>query len=226
MSYVSQAEVVRIIKHNEGIREYELRLDKERKYNPGSFVQLTLDIVSASDIWPDSRTFSIASFKIGMMNLIIKNVGEYTNRIFEELSEGDKCTIKYPFGTLYNKNTVDEKHLFIAGGVGVTPYLGLIEYFKSIGKIDNISLFYSVKNSEELLHFEEMNEILGNKLKIFITKEKNNSFHNSRICINDISRIADKDTNIYICGSKGFNNSFKALLQDNGYKKIHMDEWQ
>lgn len=86
MNYVSQAEVVNVIKHNAEIREYELRLDKERRYNPGSFVQLTLDLVTASDIWPDSRTFSIASYKKGVMNfIIIKNVGEYTNRIFDEL---------------------------------------------------------------------------------------------------------------------------------------------
>lgn len=60
ISYVSQAEVVNIIKHDSEIRELELRLDKERRYNPGSFVQLTLDLVTTSDIWPDSRTFSIS----------------------------------------------------------------------------------------------------------------------------------------------------------------------
>ena len=226
MSYVSQAEVVNIIKHNTEIREYELRLDKERSYNPGSFVQLTLDLVTASDIWPDSRTFSIASYKKGVMIFIIKNVGGYTNRIFDELNEGDKCTIKYPFGDLYNKNSVNEKHLFLAGGVGITPYLGLIEYFESIGKIDRVSLFYSVKHFEELLHYDKLNVILGSNLEIFITRETDIHFHNRRIGIDDISKVADIDTNIYICGSKSFNSEFKSLLQEKGYKKIHMDEWE
>ena len=81
MSYTSQAEIITLIKHSEEIKEYEIRLDKEYKYKPGSFVQLTLDLVTASDIWPDSRTFSIASYKKGTIRLIIKNVGEYTNRI-------------------------------------------------------------------------------------------------------------------------------------------------
>ena len=65
MNYVSQADVVNVIKHNEEVRENKLKIDKE---------------------------------------------------IFEELKEGDKCTIKYPFGDLYIKNSVDEKHLFLAGG--------------------------------------------------------------------------------------------------------------
>lgn len=55
------------------------------------------------------------------MNFIIKNAGKYTNRIFDDLNEGDKCTIKYPFGDLYNKNSIDEKHLFLAGGIGIRP---------------------------------------------------------------------------------------------------------
>jgi predicted ferric reductase len=78
MNFVTQVEVIKIIVHNNDIREYECKLDQERKYNPGSFVQLTLDLVTASDIWPDSRTFSIASFEGGIMRFIIKKTGKYT----------------------------------------------------------------------------------------------------------------------------------------------------
>ncbi len=48
MSYVTYAEVIEIIKHKKGINEYIVKLDKERKYNLGSFVQLKLDIVTTS----------------------------------------------------------------------------------------------------------------------------------------------------------------------------------
>ena len=50
MSYVTQAEVIEIIKHKKDINEYIVKLDRERSYNPASFVQLTLDLVTASDI--------------------------------------------------------------------------------------------------------------------------------------------------------------------------------
>ena len=104
MNHVTQTEVIQVIKHSKDTREYVLELEKERKYNPGSFVQLTLDLVTASDIWPESRTFSIASYEKGVMKFIIKNVGSYTSRIFSELEVGKKCTIKYPFGDLFKKN--------------------------------------------------------------------------------------------------------------------------
>lgn len=226
MNYVSQATVIDIITYSDHIKEYVLQVEKERKYNPGSFVQLSLDLVTASDIWPDSRTFSIASYEKGIMKFIIKNVGSYTNRIFEELFIGGKCSIKYPFGDLFSKNRLHENHLFLAGGVGITPYLGIIQYYAEHDLIENISLFYSVKYYNDFLHLEELTNILGQKIELFITREKCKEHHNKHIDISDIKRNANKETNIYICGSKLFNQYYKKLLQDHGYEKIHMDEWE
>lgn len=226
MNHVTQAKVVQVIGHSKDVREYVLELEKVRKYYPGSFVQLTLDLVTASDIWPDSRTFSIASYDKGIMKFIIKKAGTYTSKIFNELNIGSKCTIKYPFGELFNKNLVCEKHLFIAGGVGITPYLSLTKYYYMNGLIDNISLFYSAKYFNDLLHYESLKDMLGENMEVFITREKCNGCHSKRISIENITSIADKETNIYICGSKSFNKDYKELLLTNGYTKIYMDEWE
>ena len=226
MNHVTQAKVVKIIEHSIDIREYVLELEKERKYNPGSFVQLTLELVTASDIWPESRTFSIASYEIGIMKFIIKNVGFYTSRIFDELCVGNKCTIKYPFGDLFNKNSVNERHLFIAGGVGITPYLSLIKYFELNDLLDNVSLFYSAKYYADLLHYESLKDILGERMEVFITRERCNNCHNKRISLGDIEKIASREVNIYVCGSKSFNQDYKELLTKSGYTKIFMDEWE
>lgn len=226
MSFVNQAQIIEIIEHGKDVREYVFTIEKERKYNPGSFVQLTLDLVTASEIWPDSRTFSIASYEKGIMKFIIKNVGLYTSRIFNELKIGDKCTIKYPFGDLFNKKSINERHLFIAGGLGITPYLSLIKYYELNGLIDNISLLYSAKNFEDLLYYKDLKNILGEKMEVFVTREDINNFNKNRIEVADIKRISDEETNIYICGSKIFNNDYKELLVKNGYKKIYLDEWE
>lgn len=225
MNYVTGAKVVQVIDHSKDIKEYILELEKERKYNPGSFVQLTLDQVTASDIWPDSRTFSIASYEKGIMKFIIKKVGTYTSRIFNELRVDTICTIKYPFGDLFNKKLVNENHLFIAGGVGITPYLSLIKYYELNNLLPNISLFYSAKYFDDLLHYESLKSTLGDRMEVFITREECSNAHCKRISIDDIHRVADKETNIYICGSKSFNQDYKELLTKNGYSKIFMDEW-
>lgn len=226
MNYVSQATVVQIIQYKEDLKEFVLSIENERKYNPGSFVQLSLDTVTASDIWPDSRTFSIASWEKGSMRIIIKKVGYYTTRIFSELKIGSTCTVKYPFGELFDRNTLSEKHLFLAGGVGITPFLGLSKYFADNGLIENVHLLYSVKCHDDLLHLEELKQRFGDRMRLFITREKINGCYCGRMCINDIVTVADKETNVYICGSKDFNTEISSLLVTNGYRKINMDEWE
>lgn len=226
MNFVSQAIVTDVIEHQPNIKEYVLSIEKERKYNPGSFVQLTLETVTASDIWPDSRTFSIASWEKGIMRFIIKKVGYYTSRIFEELSIGSRCTVKYPFGDLYDRSTLWEKHLFLAGGVGITPFLGLSQYFVDNGLIDNVSLLYSVKHQEDAMHLKELIDRFSDRMQLFVTRENVNGCHCRRMCIDDIVNVADVKTNIYICGSKEFNAEIASLLAMNGYDKIHMDEWE
>lgn len=226
MNFVTQATVLGIIEHHDNVKEFTLFLEKERKYNPGSFVQLTLDLVTASDIWPDSRTFSIASWEKGHMKFIIEKKGYYTSRIFNELQVGCNCTIKYPFGDLFDRNALHEKHLFMAGGLGITPFIGLGRYFAENNLIENVNLFYSTKYKHNQLYFKEMKELFGNRLELFITREKAEECHNRRICLDDVLRVADIDTNIYICGSKEFNSSFNGQVSTSGYKKIHMDEWE
>lgn len=226
MNHVTQAKVVQILEHKCNVREYVLELEITRKYNPGCFVQLSLDKVTASDIWPESRTFSIASYENGIMKFIIQNVGSYTSRIFSELNINSKCTIKYPFGNLFNKNFIKEKHLFIAGGLGITPYFSLVKYYQMSNLIENVTLFYSAKYFQDLIHYDYLKEILHENLKVFITRESISGFHNNRITLGDIESIADKETNVYICGSKSFNNEYKEMLTKNGYTKIHMDEWE
>ncbi len=226
MNFVSRAKVKEIIHHRDKIHEYIMELEKKRRYKPGAFVQLTLDEVTASDIWPESRTFSIASYKKNIMHFIIKKVGHYTTKIFEELKPGNYCTIKFPFGELFNKKHEHEKHLFLAGGVGVTPFLGLTEYFEKSGKTKNIKMLYSVKQENDLLHYKDLKDVLGNNLKIFVTQENTTSFNNRRFDIEDIMKMADVSHHIYICGSKTFNLELEKKLSENGFHKIHKDEWE
>lgn len=226
MNYITTATLKEMISHASDIREFLFEIDMERRYNPGSFVQLTLGEVSASDIWPESRTFSIASFQPGVMRFIIKNEGDYTQKLFDALNVGCVCTIKYPFGDLFDKKTVDEEHVFLAGGVGITPYLGLIEYYESIGKLDRVRLFYSVREEKDLIHYETLKQKLTDRLHVYITREKSARFTSRRMTLEDIKAQSHLKSNVYVCGSKAFNQAFKSQLSASGYNKIHMDEWE
>lgn len=76
MQVVTNAEVISIKEYSEDLREYIIKPEKYRRFDAGTFLQLALENVSASDYWPESRTFSMASAynnKTKTIKLILEN---------------------------------------------------------------------------------------------------------------------------------------------------------
>jgi len=224
MNFVIQAEITskRIIQSD--VIELIVKPSKIRPYTPGSFVQLSLDIVSASERWPESRTFSIASYSREYMRFLIKEKGIYTRRIINETKIGQFITIKYPFGEMFNKKDINNRHIFIAGGLGITPFLSLIDYFDE-NKLDNYYLLYSAKKIDQFIDLDSLKKKVK-KLLLFTTKQQS-EYNSRRITIDDVKSLSlNESDHFYICGSKEFINYFKNSLIDLGLKNIHMDEWE
>lgn len=224
MNFVIQAEIKSKKMIQDDVCEITVVSPRIRPYTPGSFVQLSLSIVNASERWPISRTFSIASYSRKYMRFIIKNQGEYTNQIINSTKIGQKITIKYPFGEMYTKSNEDKRHIFIAGGLGITPFFSLIEYFKE-KNLDNYYLFYSVKRENQIIDKTYLEKNVKN-LYIFTTQEKS-KYISRRINMDDILELNfDKNDHFYICGSKDFINFYRNNLERNNFDNIHMDEWE
>lgn len=224
MNFVVSAKITGKKNIFEDVIELIVKPDKIRKYTPGSFVQLTLDNVSASERWPDSRTFSIASYSKEYMRFLIKNQGYYTSKIINDTKIGDTITIKYPFGEMFNTKYLEHKNIMIAGGLGITPFLAMTQYFKSI-EYKEMELFYSVKKESQFIDLEMFKSNIKN-LYLFTTKD-GSKYINRRINIQDIiEKGYSKDDHFYICGSKEFINYFRDELLSSGFINIHLDEWE
>jgi len=148
MGTISKATVLSVKEHGSDIREYTLQLEKNHYFEAGSFLQLTLEQKEDYTRWPESRNFSIASaFRAdGTLKLIIGKVGAYTTRIFNELTVGDVCTVKYAFGD-FMLPFFDKKAdiCCIAGGTGVAPILSFCEQMVRENSINRLHVFYSFK---------------------------------------------------------------------------------
>lgn len=225
MNYVTSARIVSKRFILDDVIELILEPNINVKYKPGSFVQLTLGEVSASEIWPDSRTFSIADYNFNQLRFLIQKKGYYTAKIIDETKVDDFLTIKYPFGNMFNLKNIDSKNVFLAGGLGITPFLSLTEFFFQKQKHLNLELFYSAKSLKRMIYFDYFMSIIPN-IKIFTTQEKSN-YINRRINKQDlIIQEYSNDTHFYICGNQGFVNFIKGILNDLGFNKLHIDEWE
>lgn len=230
MATISKAEVVSIIEHGVDVREYIFKLEKNNYFDPGTFLQLTLD-TNIGNRWLESRNFSIASApnKEGLLRLIIGKVGVYTTRIFNELTLGKTCTFKYSFGDFLIPSFDSKGDIIcIAGGTGIAPFLSFAEYLNSVGQSSRMKLFYSAKNSSELIGVESLKKLLSaENLHIHLTREQQDGFKNGRIAVEDIvnQEFNFATSHFYICGGESFTKGFKEELSKRGAEAIYTDEW-
>ena len=231
MGTISKATVLSIIEHGIDIREYTLKIEKNHYFESGSFLQLTLEEKEDYTRWPESRNFSIASAfcEDGTIKLIIQKVGVYTNRIFNELHEGDGCTVKYAFGDFLLPFFEKKSAICcIAGGTGIAPILSFCEQLKKENKTERIHVFYSFKNEEEKQGIEILQSMVPkDQLHLFCTRQEIPGLQKRRITWKDIesSKIDVSQSHFYICGGESFTTYFTTNLKVAGAENIYRDEW-
>ena len=89
-------------------------------------------------------------------------------------------------------------------------------------------LFYSAKNSVELINPEELKRLVNKQqLHIHLTRENSGDYLNHHISIEEISeQLTDLEkAHFYICGNESFTNDFKNGLAKTGAVNIYTDEW-
>lgn len=122
-------------------------LGKDIQYIPGQFVYIGFE---GEKYKKETHPFSIVSVpEDGHVELWIKPVGDYTLEL-SDVTEGDKVTVYGPYGALYEKIFGKDTVVCIAGGIGVTPFLGLLRKFATTTPSTSFHLFYSVRSKNEV----------------------------------------------------------------------------
>lgn len=196
-------------------------------FSPGQFVKIYN---------PDKtlfRPYSIASApESGTLEFAIKMVDGQFTKYLDGLKIGNELLIEGPFGHFHYSG--EEKAAFVAGGVGITPVMGMI---RSIGlgkKNGNFFLFYSAKTCDDFIYLEELERIKKNKnVKIVFaaTREENPKIdcETRRIDAEMIKeRISNpEEFNWYACGPLKMVLEIKAMLVGLGVQenKIKIEGW-
>jgi predicted ferric reductase len=190
---------------------YEITLVPEGKpleYKSGQFIFVRFYNHKLSN---EAHPFSIASrSNERKLKIVVKNLGDFTSGL-KHVCVGDKVSIEGPYGRFnFGKNNMDQ--VWLAGGLGITPFLGMAEDMKK--DPHKIYLIYSVKKPEEFISVGNLKEVEGEnknfKFIPWVSSEK------GLLTVGDISKIVGdlKNKEFYICGPPGFKSSIiKQLIK-------------
>jgi predicted ferric reductase len=145
-----------VIKENDNITTIKIDVPEKSgfSYKAGQFAYFKfLNKIPGKEEHPVS--FSCPPGKT--VSITVKNLGDWTGKL-NEVKPGDKVAVDGPYGIFtYTRIKPDRGVCFIAGGIGITPFLCMLRDIKSKRIIlKNIKLIWQVSTKKDLIYLDEI----------------------------------------------------------------------
>ncbi len=208
-----------------GTEEYVFATPVIPHFTPGQYMEWTLGQKHV-DSRGNRRYFTIASSPTE--NVIRLGVRMYPNAstfksTLSTLKLGDTLIAGELAGDFAMPKDPNKKLVFIAGGIGVTPYRSMVKYLLDKNEKRTITLLYSNKTKEEITYkelFDEAVDKLGMK-SVYTITDSVPSVWKGRAGFINRSMIEEevpdfKERIFYISGPQAMVAAFKNILEEMG----------
>ncbi len=219
--------VVEIKKLNNVISEISLKpINNKIEYVAGQYAFFTF---YQKGISTESHPFSFSSSpKEELLKVTVKNLGEYTKKIVENLKIDSLVLVEGPFGNFSYKKIKNKNQIWIAGGVGITPFVSMAKDLLQSQNDYSVDLFYCIRNQEEAVYLNLLQEIsnkLNNNFRITTHFSEKDGHINCPSISNNCSDFENSD--ILICASTVMTKGLvKSFLKNGKIKRqIHFEEF-
>lgn len=148
--YIPQLSRIReVIRHTALEYTFRMEFSDAGKVKPGQFFEISLPKYGEAPI-------SVSGIGEDTVDFTIRRVGKVTNEIFENYV-GDRLLIRGPYGNGFDVENYRGKELVIvAGGTGLSPVRGVVEYFAHNPKqAVSVTLIAGFKSPEDVLFQED-----------------------------------------------------------------------
>lgn len=177
----------------------------------GQFVFLKLDDNEA----PHPYTIASADHENGQLSFHIKALGDYTRRLVREIQAEQPVSLEGPYGRfLLPANTDGKPQIWVAAGIGVTPFLAWLEALQDSKDFSvRAELHYCTRNSEQ--------DPFAKKLCVLvrslpdITLHFHDSTRGKRLDATDLIPSGETATvrDIWFCGPRGLAKKLRKDLR-------------
>lgn len=152
----------------EGTLAFSLRKPADFSFKPGQSADLTLVDPTETDGEGNTRTFSIASAPSDNELMFATRLRDTAfKRTLRKLQPSARIKLDGPMGSFNLHKNASKPAVFLAGGIGITPFLSMIREAAQQKDPHQIYLFYSNRRPEDAAFMEELET----------TQKRNSNFH-------------------------------------------------
>lgn len=113
--------------------------------------------------------------------------------VHDRIAVGDELTVSEPRNNF--PMLPSRKYLFVAGGIGITPMLGMVEQAEREGK--DWTLYYLGASSEDMAYAQELHERYGERVELHASSVS------GRLDLRTILALPRAHMLVYVCGPEG-----------------------
>jgi predicted ferric reductase len=183
------------------VTEISLRPDnKQLKFNSGQFAFVSFEGMNKQEQHP----FTISNHPSeDKLRFTVKSLGDYTSDLQTSLVEGINAKVEGAFGLFNFKNAKYNNQLWLAGGIGITPFLALLQ---EVNSDYEITLVWSVGSNDQANYKEEIENIAAKNPNIqFVLWDSETKGY---FTIDKMYKSATiKNHSIFICGPEALRES-------------------
>lgn len=211
---------------NKSVAEVVLRPQKDPipKHRAGQFLFVRF---FGDNMLNESHPFTISSApNENVLRLTIKACGDFTRHLFANLKAGTEAVIEGAYG-MFDYKTGGQKQIWIAGGIGVTPFLSFIRDLEA-GLDRDVDFYYTVRHREEAVFVDEI-EAVGIRHPRLKTRVRFSSVDGS-LSVEEVIANAGGSLHgydIYMCGPLPMVQAFEQKFLEAGVPaaNIHFEEF-
>ncbi len=197
-----------------------------RGHRAGQFALVTFNTLEGA------HPFTIASAdrENRTVTFLIKSLGDFTRNLSQKIRVGQSVTVEGPYGCFdFNPRNRKSHQIWIAGGIGVTPFLAWLEAIDThTAPAPEADLHYGTRNADQDPMVERLRELCQ-------------GFHGINLQIHDSSKgdalSAEKlsavgqsaaGAEVWFCGPAGLGRAIKQGLRAEPFRlaRFHKEEFQ
>ena len=208
-----------VTERGDGTWDLVLRPTRVRmNYEPGKFAFIS--VKNSPELPPEHHPFSISSSPVQRdLRFSYKACGDYTGAL-ARVKKGTPVEVYGPFGQFTLHQLGEFRHLlWIAGGIGITPFLSMLSFETTNDDFRKIRLFYSVRRDEDAVYDAEVRQQIA-LADSYIDYVKWVSNERGKLTADEILKITGpiEDYAIMICGPPAMARALRKQFIQKGFR--------
>ncbi len=226
-----QANVTEVAPLTHDIRLLRLKVEDEEEFSfrPGQYVDIQIPGEE------EHRSFSMANTTSapGELEFMIKIYpgGRFSGLLDEDkITVGESLQVTGPYGVFTLRGSSPRRLVFIGGGAGMAPIVGLLRSMAEAGVERAATYYYGARTETDLFHLEEL-EALGSQLPDFTfvpalseAGDGGGWAGETGLVTEVVERLEDDLTEVdaYLCGPPPMVDAAIASLEAKGVPESHI----